>query len=163
MKYPIALFIGRFQPFHNGHVWEVEEGLKRAEKVIIGIGSSNITDESNPWDQRVRHEMIDLVRAERAWGDKIVAIVDLPDTTDAQWVKNVVREVEKLGYTKAETLVIGNNDWVNDLLADELFPVHETGLYNRDELEGTKIRRMMKAGDSEWISRVPKCVASLIS
>ena len=35
-----ALFIGRFQPFHNGHLKVVQEILKEFDEVIIGIGSS---------------------------------------------------------------------------------------------------------------------------
>jgi nicotinamide-nucleotide adenylyltransferase len=162
MKYPVALFIGRFQPFHNGHVWEVEEALKRAEKVIIGIGSSNISDESNPFDISLRTRMIHKLIEEYGWKDQVVGILELPDTTDDQWVKNVVREATSLGYRKSECLVIGNNDWVNDLLAKELFPVHETGLHNREELEGVKIRRMMATGDQLWQERVPTSVANML-
>ncbi|MEI6690380.1 MAG: adenylyltransferase/cytidyltransferase family protein [bacterium] len=162
MKYPVALFIGRFQPFHNGHAWEVEEALKKAEKVIIGIGSSNVNDENNPYDVVLRDRMIHKVIDEYGWKERVVGVIPIPDTTDPQWVRNVVRGVEGLGYRKGETLVLGNNDWVNDLLAAELFPVHETGLYNRQELEGVKIRRMIRVGDSAWQERVPKGVAEIL-
>lgn len=163
IKYPVALFIGRFQPFHKGHVWEVEEALKRAEKVIIGIGSSNVNDENNPFDILLRNRMIYKAIDEYGWKDRVVEVIELPDTTDEQWVKNVTREVARLGYRKSECLVVGNNDWVNDLLAAELLPVHESGMHNRDELEGVKIRRMIRTGDSSWQLRVPKSVARLIS
>ena len=38
----------------------------------------------------------------------------------------------------------------------------ETGLFNREELEGVKIRVLMRAGDMNWKLRVPKEVAELI-
>lgn len=162
MKYPVALFIGRFQPLHKGHVWEVEEALKRAQKLIIGIGSSNVIDENNPYDASLRNIMIHKAIDEYGWKDRIVGVVEIADTTDEQWVKNVVRMVADYGYRKSECLVLGNNPWVNELLASEMFPVHETGLYNREELEGIKIRRMMRAGDSEWQNRVPESVAEIL-
>jgi len=38
----------------------------------------------------------------------------------------------------------------------------ETGLFNRDELEGVKIRALMKAGDPNWRKRVPEEVVEMI-
>lgn len=163
IKYPVALFVGRFQPLHRGHVWAIEETLKRAEKVIVGIGSSNKADENNPYDVTLRNNMIYKVIEEYGWKGRIAGVIALPDTTDEQWVKNVEREVNRLGYSKSETLIVSNNDWVNDLLAGALFPVHETGLYKRQELEGLAIRRMMRVGDSTWQERVPRSVSQLLS
>jgi nicotinamide mononucleotide adenylyltransferase len=40
--------------------------------------------------------------------------------------------------------------------------VYESGLFNRDELEGVKIRKMMRSGDEKWKSRVPKEVLGQI-
>ncbi len=40
MKYDLAVFIGRFQPFHNGHKKVIEEALKQADRVLIVIGSA---------------------------------------------------------------------------------------------------------------------------
>ncbi len=40
-KYKLAVVIGRFQPFHNGHLEIVKEALKQAEQVLILVGSSN--------------------------------------------------------------------------------------------------------------------------
>ena len=35
MKY--SLFIGKFQPFHKGHKWLIEERLKLGKNILIGI------------------------------------------------------------------------------------------------------------------------------
>ena len=35
MKY--SLFIGKWQPFHKGHKWLIEERLKLGKNVLIGI------------------------------------------------------------------------------------------------------------------------------
>ena len=52
MKNRIALIVGRFQPFHKGHLFLIKKALEKANKTIIGIGSSNIIDENNPIDLR---------------------------------------------------------------------------------------------------------------
>ena len=54
-----ALFIGRFQPFHEGHLDAVKQILAENEQVIIGIGSSQESGTSrNPFDAQQRTEMI---------------------------------------------------------------------------------------------------------
>jgi len=35
MKY--SLYIGKFQPFHKGHKWLIEERLKLGKNILIGI------------------------------------------------------------------------------------------------------------------------------
>lgn len=36
-----ALVLGRFQPLHNGHVRMMRKASKLADKLVIGVGSSN--------------------------------------------------------------------------------------------------------------------------
>lgn len=38
--FDLAVFVGRFQPFHNGHLTVVREALARARHVLIVLGSS---------------------------------------------------------------------------------------------------------------------------
>ena len=38
-KYDLAIFIGRFQPLHNGHVHNIEKGLEIADNVLVILGS----------------------------------------------------------------------------------------------------------------------------
>lgn len=40
--YKYLVFIGRFQPFHSGHKAVIDEALKRADEVIMLIGSANL-------------------------------------------------------------------------------------------------------------------------
>lgn len=83
----IALFIGRFQPFHKGHLAAVKQIAAEADKIIIGIGSSQHSRElGNPFSAEERIEMI-----KAALGDKfdyeIVLIPDIND--DERWVEHV--------------------------------------------------------------------------
>lgn len=43
-KKPTALFIGRYQPFHNGHKTLILEGLKRVGQVCIAVQDTHSTD-----------------------------------------------------------------------------------------------------------------------
>lgn len=55
----IAIYIGRFQPFHVGHYDNCVKALARAKKLIILIGSSGIGPlPNNPWSFDERCHMI---------------------------------------------------------------------------------------------------------
>ncbi len=46
MKY--SMFIGRWQPWHNGHKWLIDQRLKEGKNVLICI-QDVIPDENNPY------------------------------------------------------------------------------------------------------------------
>jgi adenylylsulfate kinase len=49
---PTALFIGRYQPFHDGHRALIAEGLKRVGQVCVAVRDTHGTDEKNPYEFR---------------------------------------------------------------------------------------------------------------
>ncbi len=56
MEYNYAVFIGRFQPLHNGHLSVILQALREAKQLIVVIGSSpSARNIKNPWsfDERV--------------------------------------------------------------------------------------------------------------
>lgn len=165
-KYPIALFIGRFQPFHKGHEYSLKKALELAERVIIGIGSSNVHDENNPWDFETRKRMVEAALREptlRGDSSQIAAIVAVPDYgSDAVWAEQVGKTVQRLGYKIEEAVGVGNNEWTNEWLSKIGMDIEASGLYNRDELEGVKIRRLMRAGKEGWKERVPEGVVEIL-
>ena len=36
----LAVVIGRFQPLHYGHIYNIDKGLKEAKKVVVLVGSA---------------------------------------------------------------------------------------------------------------------------
>ena len=57
--YRYLVFIGRFQPFHFGHKTVIDEALKRADNVIMLIGSANLPRSlRNPFSVAERTAMI---------------------------------------------------------------------------------------------------------
>jgi bifunctional NMN adenylyltransferase/nudix hydrolase len=58
-EYNLAVFIGRFQPFHYEHLAVLEEALKIAEQVIVVIGSYRVAPSiKNPFTFEERREMM---------------------------------------------------------------------------------------------------------
>lgn len=49
-KAPTALFLGRYQPFHDGQRRLIEEGLKRLCQVCIAVHDAHGTNEKNPFN-----------------------------------------------------------------------------------------------------------------
>lgn len=97
--YPIdfSVFIGRFQPFHQGHLKVVREGLTQSNQLIILVGSAHAArNVRNPWAFDEREAMIRgaLSDAENAR----VRIVPLMDVmyNDEAWVRNVQATVQGL-------------------------------------------------------------------
>lgn len=95
--YDFLVFIGRFQPFHMGHLAVVNEGLKQAEQVIVLCGSAHQPRSTrNPWTVDEREQMI---RGSISEADsKRVHIAPLMDIVynDKSWVRNVQATVNGL-------------------------------------------------------------------
>jgi len=77
-----ALFIGRWQPFHNGHKFLIDKTLSEGKNVCIAIRDTEIS-EKNPYTYEQRAEMI-----ERIYGDK-VKIIRIPDIESINIGRNV--------------------------------------------------------------------------
>lgn len=56
MKY--SMFIGRWQPLHKGHLWLINQRLKRGKKVWLAIRDV-APDKNNPWTASEIEKMID--------------------------------------------------------------------------------------------------------
>lgn len=156
-KDEVGVIIGRFQPFHTGHVWLIKKTLERFDKIIILIGSSNITDEKNPWSLELRKKAIfKFIEKEKISKRvlKVTDVIDVPD--DDKWLDIAL---EKIGTEKF--IVIGDNDWVNGIFEKKRYEVWRTGYFMREKYEGTKIRKLF-IEKKNWEDRVPEYVVRLL-
>jgi nicotinamide-nucleotide adenylyltransferase len=154
----MGLVIGRFQPFHLGHKYLIEEALKVCDKIIIGIGSSNVSDKSNPYSFEQRERFLrEFVNNEKLDNKvlNIVPIVDDPD--DNVWFEILIKNTGKFDVG------VGDNDWVNGILEENKIPVVRVGFYDRKKLEGTEIRKLMKGNKKKWEDRVPSYLVSQLT
>lgn len=86
------VFIGRFQPFHNGHKAVIDTALEQAKEVVVVVGSSfaarNIR---NPFTFEERKAMIEAVfPTDRV---KVVPVSDYP-YDDLKWVNAIQKIVD---------------------------------------------------------------------
>jgi len=138
--YKKGLIIGRFQPFHQGHLFLVREALKQAESIIIGIGSTNSKDrKNNPFSyNQVKNNIQTILKQEAILGH-VIQIFAIPDTpSDKVWLQDIRDRAQKFD------VVISNNDWVTGICKHAGFKVIEPLFYKRHIYEGKKIRATMR-------------------
>lgn len=121
----LAVFIGRFQPFHLGHLYAITEGLKIAKNVLVLIGDSGGPRTiKNPWTFEERKTMI---RAALDQDDMKRVVIDqaydMPSDTDwiAQ-VQGIVSEVCQYGALDAKKVVLVGHDKDLSSFYLKLFP-----------------------------------------
>src|SRR3990167_484993 len=100
-----ALFIGRFQPFHNAHLIDIKKVLKEADEVIIAIGSSKEKNTlENPFSYNERKKMIESVlKNNKIRKYKIFPIPDI--SNDKEWVSCIRKKLPKYDF------VYSGNPW----------------------------------------------------
>ena len=86
-----ALFIGRFQPFHRGHLQIVKLIIKEQGNIVIAIGSSQESNtEQNPFTAEERKEMIEKVLHAENINPNNYTICFVPDLgKHDKWVEHV--------------------------------------------------------------------------
>jgi adenylylsulfate kinase len=84
-----ALFIGRWQPFHNGHKYLIDSAISNGEKVCVAIRNTEIS-EKNPYTVEQRIEMI-----RRVYEDKVKIIV-IPDIKSINIGRKVGYDVNRI-------------------------------------------------------------------
>ena len=75
-----SLFIGRYQPLHDGHIKLMRTVLNEGGKVCIGIRDTKI-DEKNPYNNRERIKMIQKEFAKEIKSGTLKYVI-LPDILD---------------------------------------------------------------------------------
>lgn len=150
-----ALLIGRFQPFHKGHLQIIQDASKKYNEVIIGIGSSQYGHAlENPFTVEERKLMIE--KSLGKIGVKNYRTVLIPDIHNPpKWVDHVLLIVSDFD------VVLSNNSLTKRLFSEKGYDVKETPLYNKDEYSGKEIRRRM-IDSEQWNNLVPQEVFNVI-
>ena len=144
-----GLLIGRFQPFHLGHLDAVLFGLSRTENLFICIGSSNKSNERrNPFSAEERREMI-ISSIEPSMADRL-KIFDIPDVGDHEkWTFEIDKIVPKYD------IIFTNDEFTKTLFEKREMNVVPVVLKDREKFSGTNIRELI-ADDENWQDLVPR-------
>jgi len=143
-----GLLIGRFQPFHLGHLEALQFALSIVDKLWVGLGSSNKSiEKNNPFSAEERKEMI-LSSIDDSMKNKIT-IYFIPD------VDNHVKWIEKIDTIVPKFDIIFSNDPLTDhLYSKRTVQVISIPFLKRDQLSGTRIRNLIKS-DQKWDDLIP--------
>ena len=98
-KFDYVVFIGRFQPFHNGHLEVCKQALKYGNKLIIITGSGNSSPSiRNPFTAFQRQQMITNALSENHFDPDTYVIDKVRDYfySEDAWRMDVQRTVNDL-------------------------------------------------------------------
>lgn len=95
-----AMFIGRWQPWHAGHRWLIDQQLNEGKKVLLCVRDVH-KDEKNPWSayeimMMLTEELIDLVE------DGKLKIMIIPDIESINFGRGVGYDV--IEYTPPQEI-----------------------------------------------------------
>jgi len=143
-----GLLIGRFQPFHLGHLDALEFALSKVEKLWIGIGSSDKPNQKqNPFSADERKQMI-LSSIDESISDRI-QIFYIPDLENHEkWIESIDTIVPKFD------VIFSNDELTQFLYSKREIKVISVPFTNRDVLSGTNIRDKINS-NQKWENLVP--------
>lgn len=149
--------MGRFQPFHLGHLELVKQILSECDEVIVCVTSAQFNYlEKDPFTVGERIEMIHSSLKESGVNVSNCYVLGIENqfnvATWASFLKSALPSFDK---------VYSGNDYVQMLLADSGIKVVSPKFLDRDKYNATKIRKMM-INNEGWETSVPGPVVKII-
>ena len=144
-----GLLIGRFQPFHLGHLEALKYALTIVDRLWVGLGSSNKPPQkNNPFSTEQRKKMI-LDSVDQSMKEKI-SIYSIPDVDNhIKWIEKIDSIVPKFD------IIFSNDELTRHLYSKRSIKVNAIPFVNRDQFSGTNIRNLILS-DQQWTNLVPE-------
>ena len=152
-----GLYVGRFQPFHLGHLEAIKKILEEVEELVVVIGSAQYShNKVNPFTAGERLVMIRNAFEEAKVDSSRVWIVPVPDVhLHMMWVSALE------GYTPKFQIVYSNEPLTKRLFMEAGYRVKGVPFFERQLYSSTIVREKMLLDDS-WKTLVPKTVSEFI-
>jgi nicotinamide-nucleotide adenylyltransferase len=151
-----GLLVGRFQPFHKGHLFLVRQVFQHCDELIVVIGSAQFNyTYTDPFTAGERIMMIHASLIESGIDLKkcyIVPVVN--DENNARWFCHLKSMVPHFD------ILYSGNEFVTSLVSDDI-RVLKPGFSKKREYNGTNIRKLMSNSQS-WKKLLPQSVARII-
>jgi hypothetical protein len=171
-RMPVNVYMGRFQPFHLGHLSNLEEAAKRGLRTVICPVMKGKTAKAgeHPFEA-VEGEMFRRIKA--AYGDLVVDVIPVKNAFVEFWI-NPLREAgyEPITWTTGmdrkpsyDAMIEKYKDkygLVNDFEViglDKDVDAEGGSADDTSGISGTGIRKCLVSGDEEGFRRqMPKCL-----
>jgi cytidyltransferase-like protein len=112
-----AIFVGRFQPYHQGHISLVMQKINEGIPALIMVRDI-APDAKNPFTTEQTVEMIEKYHAAKGHNVKVIIIPDMESVNFGRGVGYEINEFtppENIGWISAtgirNSIKEGNNDW----------------------------------------------------
>ena len=149
-----GFYVGRFHPFHRGHMNVIEEIDDEVDELVVAVGSAQESHTvDNPFTAGERIEMIAKTLEDIEATHYVIPIEDL--NRNAVWVAHIESMCPPFHA------VYSNNPLVMRLFEERGFAIRETPMFERDRYSGERIRRRMLEG-REWRDLVPDAVEQVV-
>ena len=149
-----GFYVGRFQPYHNGHQTVLEQMACRVDEIVIGVGSAQVSHTvANPFTAGERVLM--LTRSLEGLGCPFYVIPIEDIQRNALWVAHV------RSMTPPFDTVYSANPLVVQLFTEAGVSVRSPAMHERLTYSGTAIRQRMLDGEP-WECLVPPAVVDVI-
>lgn len=152
-----AVFPGRFQPPHYGHLRSIKWALDKVEELVIIVGSAQESHTLvNPFTAGERMLMIKAMLLDEGIDPARIYIVPVPDIAmNAVWVTYLSMLIPPV------EAVVSRNPLVLRLFKEAGYRLLVPPAFERELFMATKIRELMIKGD-DWTRYVPPSVARIV-
>src|SRR4030067_801704 len=123
-----GLYVGRFQPFHLGHLEAIKEVLKTVDELVIVIGSAKYShDSNNPFTAGERLVMVRRALTEAGKVYSRLGVVPVPDVhLHMLWVSALE------GYPPRFNTVFSNEPLTRRLFTEAGYKVKNIQFFERE-------------------------------
>ena len=148
MDFDYLVFIGRFEPFHNGHAAVARHALARAKKLIFLVGSADTPRTiKNPWTVAERAVMIQSA-LDTDEGRLIIRPLRDHLYNESQWVAAVQRTVAEAikadgGDAAAKIGLVGQDKDASSYYLREFPQWDLVDVQHTETLSATELRRYL--------------------
>ena len=124
-----AIFVGRFQPYHQGHISLIMQKINEGIPALIMVRDID-PDPKNPF---TTEQTVDMIRKYHKAHNQDVEVIIIPDIESVNFGRGVGYEInefvppEDIGWISAtkirESIKDGNNDWkrlVDESIQDDV-------------------------------------------